>query len=267
MPHESEMPWVNKIYNTSCISMDDLPNDSIDTCITSPPYFNLRDYGHKDQIGSEIDLSSYIENMSVVFREVFRVLKPTGTCWLNIGETYEVGNRSRWDGIKKKDQMLVPYHVATRLKADGWMVLQTFIWHKPDTMPSPVRDRTAPAHEYIFLLAKTQSYALAKMVQDIPPLWSISKNRYAGLHFATMPREIVRRCVLLGSPASGVVLDPFLGSGTTAEVAVGCGRKFVGYELNQDYCRIAMNRIGLFIDSDDHRFLFPHAENESAIEG
>lgn len=153
-----------------------LNDDSVDCCITSPPYWGLRDYGHGDQIGLEPTPEAYVENIVEVFREVRRVLKPTGTLWLNIGDSYTSGRRT-WrdadaknqgramsyraptpDGLKPKDIVGIPWRVAFALQADGWYLRQDIIWHKPNPMPESVTDRCTKSHEYVFLLAKSEKY-------------------------------------------------------------------------------------------------------------
>jgi site-specific DNA-methyltransferase (cytosine-N4-specific) len=218
--------------------------------------------------------------------------------------------------------MLVPHTVALALRADGWWLRDTIVWHKPNPMPSSVSDRTTPAHEYVFLLTKKARYfydqdairepltesSIARLSQNVEAqegsiranagaktngtmkavgthwndrkangapsrhgvtgvpesdvgsragddgfiganarsVWSIPTEGYTEAHFATMPKELARRCILAGSPKDGIILDPFMGSGTTAEVAIGCGRRFVGYELNPEYCNLIRERLGLF---------------------
>lgn len=348
-PPEGDI-W-NRVHLGSAESMAEIPDASVHCCVTSPPYFGLRDYGIDGQIGLEHSLSEYVERLVCVFREVRRVLLPDGTVWLNLGDSYagswgaqsreegddynDAGHNSqlsakqiaahprrrshtgtiREAGLKPKDQMLVPHRVALALQADGWWLRDTIVWHKPNPMPSSVGDRTTPAHEYVFLLTKSARYfydqdaireplsesALnsigrevkfgndkgnadnatysgktweARKAEGAPmrhglagvsepnvggvsyvganarSVWSIATEGYAEAHFATMPRELARRCIVAGSPADGIILDPFMGSGTTAEVAIGCGRRFVGYELNPDYCNLIRERLGLFGEGD-----------------
>lgn len=154
--------------------------DSIDCCITSPPYWGLRDYGHEGQLGLEPTPEAYVANMVEVFREVRRVLKPTGTLWLNLGDSYnntsgfsraseEYFREGRIGGsadkksikhpvIKTKDLVGIPWRVAFALQADGWYLRQDIIWHKPNPMPESVTDRCTKAHEYLFLMAKSEKY-------------------------------------------------------------------------------------------------------------
>lgn len=157
--------------------MQSIPDQSVQTCITSPPYWGLRDYGEGDQIGLEETPEQYVDQMVQVFREVRRVLKDDGTLWLNIGDSY-AGNMSRAsnngragfgseregvfsrmpDGLKPKDLVGIPWRLAFALQADGWYLRQDIIWHKPNPMPESVTDRCTKSHEYVFLLSKSRQY-------------------------------------------------------------------------------------------------------------
>ena len=156
-----------------------LPSRSVQCVITSPPYFWLRDYGVEGQYGLEPTIDEYLDRMVAVFDEVFRVLKPTGTCWLNIGDAYAndgkwgghtsgkhvaalrgqlIGRGRRYTGLKPKDLMLIPFRLALALQAVGWYVRSDIIWAKPNPMPESVTDRPTRAHEYIFLLTRSERY-------------------------------------------------------------------------------------------------------------
>ena len=166
-----------------CIkSMRGLPDQSVHTCVTSPPYFGLRDYGHDGQIGLEPTPDEFVAKLVEVFREVRRVLRDDGTLWLNLGDSYarQGGREStqgrHWDGreadpgamhstrhasdigLKPKDLIGIPWRVAFALQADGWYLRQDIIWHKPNPMPESVTDRCTKAHEYIFLFSKNPKY-------------------------------------------------------------------------------------------------------------
>jgi len=174
---------MNKIYNESCLKgLAKLPEKSVQCCVTSPPYYGLRDYGHPDQLGLEETPEAYVANMIQVFREVRRVLKDDGVLWLNLGDSYAGGGmsnpsiKSTLDGgknrgaeqysisrkppnnLKPKDLIGIPWMVAFALRADGWYLRQDIIWHKPNPMPESVTDRCTKAHEYIFLLSKSERY-------------------------------------------------------------------------------------------------------------
>jgi len=296
---------------------------TVDCCVTSPPYFGLRDYGVDGQIGLESTPEEYVARMVEVFREVKRLLKDDGTLWLNIGDSYASMQRSgkkespgvgakqemppirtkiRWGkgggtnffwripteeygDIKPKDLIGIPWMLAFALRADGWYLRQDIIWHKPNPMPESVTDRCTKAHEYVFLLSKSARYYfdseamqepsvyagktgnfngkkkvgrseqptgnersdapsyLVKATRNRRSVWTITTKPYKGAHFATFPPALIEPCVLAGSRKGGVVLDPFNGSGTTGEVAILNGRRYVGIELNAAYIKLAETRI------------------------
>jgi DNA modification methylase len=315
-----------------------LPDASVHCCVTSPPYWGLRDYGHDGQIGLESTPEAYVSRMVKVFREVRRVLRDDGTLWLNLGDTYGSGKQLKG----------IPWRVAFALQADGWWLRQDIIWHKPNPMPESVTDRCTKAHEYVFLLTKSARYFYdAEAVKepgrdwgtrDRKPgiafvdgtpgrskqsggkncdfsggrnrrsVWTITTKPYSGAHFAVMPPDLVEPCILAGCPeqccpvcgtgwervtqrvrsptrpgkatkvtgaslvdgnrdpqrhitavstlgwapacdcgvaetTTGIVLDPFAGSGTTLAVAAELGRNAIGCELNADYIALAERRI------------------------
>lgn len=282
------------------------------TCVTSPPYYGLRDYGHEGQIGLEETPEQYIAAMVDVFRCVRDVLADDGTLWLNIGDSYynyrpgkgqalvkqSVSNTKQdlpdtcarrgniLPGLKEKDLIGIPWMLAFALRADGWYLRQDIIWHKPNPMPESVQDRCTKAHEYIFLLSKSQKYyfdndaiaepaihagkvvtndngkngqmgdfgvtrggflkdggVLVKETRNKRSVWTVTTKPYSGAHFATFPPDLITPCILAGAPAGGVVLDPFMGSGTTAAVAVLNGRNYLGCELNPAYKELQDIRI------------------------
>ena len=276
------------------------------TCVTSPPYYGLRDYGHEGQLGLEETPEQYIAAMVEVFRCVWDVLEEDGTLWLNIGDSYNGsggqgtkpnimskeaaegrgGKAIKVDGIKPKDLIGIPWMMAFALRADGWYLRQDIIWHKPNPMPESVTDRCTKAHEYIFLMSKSQKYyydaeaikeeanedsgfakqrakgidtwkynntseRIAQTGQTIEAstfgeigkrnkrsVWTVTTKPYAGAHFAVFPSDLIEPCILAGAPVGGIVLDPFMGSGTTAQVAQNLGRQYIGCELNPDYCQL-----------------------------
>lgn len=307
------MDIIDKIFNQDCIQgMRSLPDGCVNTCITSPPYYGLRDYGHDGQIGLEESPEAYVQKIVDVFREVKRVLRDDGTLWLNLGDSY-AGNNSQasnngragfgnprekvvnrtGEGLKTKDLIGIPWRVAFALQADGWYLRQDIIWHKPNPMPESVTDRCTKAHEYIFLLSKSPKYyfdneaireeasdvSVARLKRgvsnhhkningapgqtphsmgkprnhnpnrDVPTtrnprsVWTVTTKPFKDAHFATYPEDLIVPCILAGCPEGGLVLDPFMGAGTTALVSKKLGRNYVGFELNEEYKKIADKRL------------------------
>jgi DNA modification methylase len=259
-----------------------LPNGSVNTCVTSPPYFGLRDYGVQGQLGLEQTPEEYIAEMVLVFRDVWRVLRDDGTLWLNLGDSYAGSGKGRWgDGnsyatgkqatskgttegklvkaitpnCKPKDLIGIPWMLAFALRSDGWYLRQDIIWHKPNPMPESVKDRCTKSHEYIFLLSKSDRYyfdfdAIKECGVDgfnyrnRRSVWTVTPKPFKGAHFATFPVDLITPCILAGSPEGGTILDPFGGSGTTGVAARATGRNAVLIELNPTYADIASQRIG-----------------------
>lgn len=244
-----------------------LPSDSVQCCVTSPPYWGLRDYGVPGQIGLEASVTQFINHLVQVFGEIRRVLRPDGVLWLNIGDSYTSGGRT-WrapdkknpvramsvrpetpEGLKPKDLIGVPWRLALALQADGWYLRSDIIWEKPNCMPESVKDRPTRAHEYIFLMSKSEKYyydyAAIKEAngRNKRSVWSVHTQAFAEAHFATFPPKLIEPCILAGSRPGDYVIDPFLGSGTAAVVSSALGRKFVGVELNPEYVAITMKRI------------------------
>ncbi len=251
--------------------LKNMKSDSIQCCVTSPPYWGLRDYETPDQIGAESELPSYITALSSVFEEVRRVLKPDGTLWLNIGDCYTSGNRKTRatdrkngarkmiyrpktpDGLKEKDLIGVPWRIATALRAAGWYLRSEIIWYKPNCQPESVRDRPTKSHEQLFLFSKSPRYlynyseikepARGGGQRNRRTVWMIPTVPFRDAHFATFPPELVELCVKAGSNMDDTVLDPFFGSGTVGEVCQKLGRNCIGIELNPAYVEIASKRI------------------------
>jgi DNA modification methylase len=368
--------WINRVFAHSCEAMPEIPDGSVHCCVTSPPYYGLREYETEGQIGHEPTVAEYVERLVSVFREVRRVLRDDGTFWLNLGDSYagswgaqsrgagdpngtSTVSRARLSGkqiahhprktektatirdagLKPKDLIGVPWAVALALRADGWWLRDAIVWAKPNPMPSSVTDRCTSSYEMVFMLSKSKRYfadmeavreplaqsSVARLEQarleqqagsmranggaktngpmkavarvgktpvnpdaheglesdrwswegrarrqrsgeknDRPPqleddpsryslaganlrnVWTISTTPYKGDHPAVMPRELATRCIRIGSPPLGIVLDPFAGSGTVLECALGNGRSFVGYEINEKYCVEIGRRLGLF---------------------
>jgi len=241
-------------------------------CITSPPYWGLRDYGIDGQIGAENDPDQYIRDLVGIFREVRRTLREDGTLWLNIGDSYTSGDR-RWrapdkknpgramsyrpptpQGLKPKDLIGVPWRLALALQADGWYLRSDIIWCKPNCQPESVKDRPTRAHEYVFLFSKDENYFYdfeairepsvnGQGPKNRRTVWNINTNGFHGAHFAVFPPELVRVCLLAGSKPGSLVLDPFFGSGTVGLVCREYQRHCVGIELNPTYVKMALDRI------------------------
>ena len=278
-------------------------------CVTSPPYYGLRDYGgEQSQIGQEQTPEEFIDELVKVFREVRNVLTDDGTCWVNLGDSYynyrpgkgqaypkqtvsktkqdlpdKVSKRgNKLEGYKEKDLIGIPWMFAFAMRKDGWYLRQDIIWHKPNPMPESVRDRCTKAHEYIFLFSKNKNYyydneAIKEPARDwgtrdrtkgkyhnpgtgLSPhtglsksyptknkrsVWSVTNKPYRDAHFATYPPDLIEPCILAGSQKGDIVLDPFMGSGTTAMVAKSLGRYYNGCELHEDYSNLIDKRVSL----------------------
>ena len=244
-------------------------------CVTSPPYYGLRNYGDEEnQIGLEESPEEYIQNLVEVFREVRNVLTEDGTLWLNMGDSYynyrpgkgqglvkQTVSNSKQDlpnkcarrgnklkGYKEKDLIGIPWMLAFALRADGWYLRQDIIWNKPNPMPESVRDRCTKSHEYIFLLSKKQNYyfdvdAIKEPTRRKRSVWNVQTKPYRGSHFAVYPPELIEPCILAGSEKGDIILDPFMGSGTTAAVAKSLGRDYIGCELHEDYGNLIQKRV------------------------
>lgn len=252
--------------------LETLPDEEFRCCVTSPPYWGLRDYGIPNQIGAEPSLEKFIEKLVAVFREVRRVLAIDGTLWLNIGDCYTSGNRT-WratdkknparamsyrpatpEGLKPKDLIGVPWRIAFALQDDGWYLRSDIIWNKPNCMPESVKDRPTRAHEYVFLFSKSEKYHYdykavrepsAGRLRNRRTVWSVHTEAYPGAHFATFPPSLVEPCILAGSASGDKVLDPFFGSGTVGVASCRHGRDYLGIELNPEYAMLASRRLGV----------------------
>ncbi len=257
-------------------SQDVLPklvSQSIQSCITSPPYWGLRDYDHEAQIGAEESPEDYVERLVGIFREVRRVLSDDGTLWLNVGDGYarnggtgrsgpnaQVGNTKKliqkrnckvpdcW-GLKDRDLMGLPWRVAFALQADGWLLRSNITWIKRAPMPESVRNRPSNATEQVFLFSKKPKYFYDNQAireetgANLRNYWLLGPDPGGTSHPAAYPRELVRRCILLGSRTGDVILDPFSGSGTTGVAAAELNRRAILIELNEDYAVQSRSRI------------------------
>lgn len=254
--------------------MREMPDESVQCCVTSPPYWGLRDYGHPGQIGQEETPEAFVAAMVDVFREVRRLLKADGTCWINLGDSYynyrtgyngslnaqtfHDGARgkptngcarraNKQENLKEKDLAGIPWSVALALRADGWYLRSDIIWSKPNPTPESVMDRVTKSHEYIFMLSKSQNYwfdvdAIKQNGARMKSVWSVPVRPFKDAHFATFPTDLIRPCILAGTKNGDVVLDPFGGSGTTGQVALELGRRAILCELNEDYAQIIHQR-------------------------
>mgnify|MGYP003297982915 CR=1 FL=1 len=244
-------------------------------CVTSPPYYGLRNYGDEEnQIGHEQTPEEYVEEMVKVFRLVRECLTDDGTVWLNIGDSYynyrpgkgqalskqtlakndqdlptKCARRgNKLDGLKEKDLIGIPWLLAFALRADGWYLRQDIIWNKPNPMPESVRDRCTKSHEYIFLLSKSQNYyfdvdAIKEPTRRKRSVWDITKKPYKDAHFAVFPPDLIEPCIKAGSERGDIILDPFMGSGTTAMVSKQLGRDYIGCELHEEYGKLIQDRL------------------------
>jgi site-specific DNA-methyltransferase (cytosine-N4-specific) len=244
-----------------------LPSSFFSCCVTSPPYWGLRDYASETQIGAENEPFEYIGRLVAIFEEVRRVLKDNGTLWLNIGDSYTSGNRGYRApdkknpirampyraktpcGLKPKDLIGIPWRLAFALQEAGWYLRSDIIWEKPNCMPESVKDRPTKSHEYIFLFSKSLRYYYDfESIRDPSgrnrrTVWSIPTEPFLGAHFATFPPKLVEPCIIAGSRPGDWILDPFFGSGTVGVVCEQQHRKYVGIELNPEYVTLALNRI------------------------
>lgn len=267
-----------------------LPDADIDMVLTSPPYFRLRDYQVAGQLGLEPHVEHWVDGLDAVTAQLRRILKPTGTLWLNLGDSYSTHARQ---GAPRKSLLLGPERVAQRLVGQGWTLRNKIVWAKANPMPSSVRDRLSATHEYLYVFAVQPRYHFDLDAIRIPhtshmaprttkagrdrqreawrgpngddasgltklhargivghrlgknpgDLWRIASSGYRGAHHATFPLELARRAILAGCPAGGVVLDPFMGAGTTAVAAEQLGQDWLGIELNPEFAALAEQRI------------------------
>ena len=290
-----------------------IPSESIDCVITSPPYWALRDYSVLGQIGLEENFADYLEKLISVFDGIKRVLKPTGTCWVNFGDTYanktKGGHRNKPQGnmfdsltkratfeklktslsVPSKSLCLIPSRFAIKMIERGWILRNEIIWHKPNAMPQSIKDRFTTDFEKVFFFVKSRKYyfkqqfeplknpkrlrqrllnpnkthkqndsywfersfkkmekgrlKMLKLGRNKRCVWTIGTTNFDGNHFAVFPPKLIETPILAGCPENGIILDPFLGSGTTAVVAKKLKRNFIGIELNPEYVKIAKRRI------------------------
>ena len=283
--------------------LTNIPDNSVDMCVTSPPYYNLRDYKNSGQIGTENTVKDFVENLCKVFDEIHRILKPTGSCWVNIGDTYD-----------KKRLLQVPSRFEIAMCDRGWHLRNEIIWSKPNPQPISSKDRFWGNHEKFFWFVKdvkkyyfnrdailvpqaeisirrmfsknnmdkrkdfnasdkegfgissdNQDKHYARMREEMGidkefnyeeliksgkcptrpefDTWNVPSVTYKGAHFAVYPPELIEKPILSCCPEQGIVIDPFMGSGTTGEVAKLNNRRYIGLELNPEYAILANERI------------------------
>lgn len=274
------VPSANLGLTAEVILGDSLQNlnnisEKVNMCVTSPPYWGLRNYGSEDQLGQESSPFEFVKNMVEVFSGVKDILADDGTLWLNIGDTYvgtgskgshvdpknpngrngqSVALNNKVDGLKPKDMIGIPWRLAMALQDAGWYLRSDIIWSKPNQMPSPVTDRPVSSYEHIFLLSKSKKYFYdyesvmesradgqgSRRQRDV---WSINTTPFKGAHFAVFPQELVLPCVLAGSRKGDTVFDPFSGSGTTGIVALNNNRNYVGMEVNPEFRDLSIQRL------------------------
>lgn len=313
---------LNKIHIGNALEiLKTFPDASINMCITSPPYWGLRDYktdpvkwqdGWLGELGAEPDFNAYINHLCDIFDEIKRVLKDDGTCWVNIGDTYGGCSLNSSYGVKAKGEtsflksvehlqkvahtrgkyskslLLIPFRFAIEMSNRGWTVRNVIIWQKPNATPSSAKDRFTVDFEYLFFFSKNKKYYFERQLEPIKQstydrcksgcginkganyqglnktnferlqkrmlsgeisgrntrtVWSIATHAYHGAHFAVFPPTLLEIPIKAGCPEDGIVLDPFIGSGTTAIVANRLNRKWIGIELNPEYTKLAETRI------------------------
>lgn len=310
---------LNVIHNCDALTgLRQLPDDSVDCIVTSPPYWQMRDYGiggidwddgWNGQLGLEPSRDEFIAHLCLIFDECKRVLKPTGTLWVNLGDSYNhpdkyslksnpqtisrgnnrnyaVGKKAKSDrnNIPKKSLCNIPNKFADEMILRGWILRNEIIWHKPSCMPSSVNDRFTVDFEKIFFFTKSKKYHFNQQFEEYAAsthsryrypmtsngkcgiyqeisgtprgmmktnpsgrnmrcVWRVNYEPNKEFHFAMYPQKLIETPIRAGSPEGGVVLDPFMGGGTTAVVARKLGRKYIGFEPNPEYVAICAKRL------------------------
>ncbi len=249
--------------------------ETVHCVVTSPPYYWLRDYGVEGQIGLEETVEGYVDAVSGVMDQVKRALRKDGVLFLNIGDTYYSGkgkshgtdkksNKRRFGlravdksgglgiGIQRKSLIGIPWRVAIEMCSRGWVLRSPIIWHRENCLPEPVADRPSRSYEYVFMFVKDRHYYFNKQPlidQKVEEdMWTIAARPKItnGLDTAPYPDELVQRCLEIGCPPSGLVLDPFLGGGTTARVALNMGHSVIGVDLKREFCLYSINKLRAF---------------------
>jgi len=266
---------INKIYHGDTLAtVRQFEAESIDCVITSPPYYQLRDYGFAYQWGLEKTYQEYLDKMIALMSELKRVLKPTGTIWINLGDSYNGNKQGSTQGtstglltgkithnqvmVNKKTQqmpdkslMLIPHRFAIRCIDELGLILRNdIIWAKPNGMPESVKDRFTKKHEFFFFFVKQQKYFFdlkairhGKNTGDVADFWDITTKPSNEKHYATFNADLIDRPIVAGCPVNGIVLDPFCGTGTTLVRALQLDRKVIGVDGKKEYVKIAEKRI------------------------
>jgi DNA modification methylase len=271
---------INKIIQGDALSiLKSLPDNLISCCVTSPPYFNVRDYKVDGQIGRESTVSEYIDKLIAVFNEVKRVLKKEGSLWVVIGDYYN-----------DKCLACIPEHFAIKMIENGWILRNKIVYWKPNCMPSSVKDRFTIDWEYLYFFVKSQKYYFETQYESMVSnmtrnrklptfggnkaagyeqriysgkvwshvkargkrikrcVWKIPTQPYSGGHYACFPEKLIETPIKAGSPMNGIILDPFAGTATTGIVALKNARKFICIELSRDYCKLAEEKLRPYLE-------------------
>lgn len=310
---------INTIYNESCMeTLTRMPDNYLHSVITSPPYWQLRDYGYEGQWGLETTYTEYLENLWAMMDEIHRVLRNDGTVWVNLGDVYARGQRTNdgnvhslfqnganpipiskpnYNGLNKT-LLLLPHRFAIGCIERGWIVRNDCIWAKRNCMPESVTDRFSKKHEYFFFMVKSEKYyfdldsirekykdsSIQRILQgrsdtskhfvgnvgnenlskpranrkysgealvlpdgknpgSVSDFWDIPTKGTSAKHYASYNDSLLLKPVLAGCPEGGIIYDPFIGTGSTAECALRSNRKFIGSEMSAEYCDIANKRL------------------------
>lgn len=310
---------INRIYQEPCLNtLRKMPDGFIDCVITSPPYWQLRDYGYPEQWGLEPTFQEYLEHLWEMMNEIYRVLKPEGTVWINLGDSYNGSKEGSTQGstnaitvkrglnenqfnLKKTKQsriankclLLIPHRFGIGCIDRGWIIRNDIIWAKRNGMPEPVNDRFTKKHEYIFFMTKQEKYYFdldsirdkhkwahdkrndgkrheyeegvksqnnkwlatnavsfspnGKNPGSVSDFWDVTTKGSSSEHYAAYNDELIKKPILAGCPEGGIIYDPFMGTGSTAEAALRANRNFIGSEMGEKYCKIAEERLKPFL--------------------
>lgn len=310
---------INKIYQEPCLdTLRKMPDEFVDCVITSPPYWQLRDYGYPEQWGLEPTFQEYLEHLWEMMNEIYRVLKPEGTVWINLGDSYNGSKEGSTQGstnaitvkrglnenqsnLKKTKQsriankclLLIPHRFGIGCIDRGWIIRNDIIWAKRNGMPEPVNDRFTKKHEYIFFMTKQEKYYFdldsirdkhkwahdkrndgkrhqyadgvksqnnewlatnavsfnpnGKNPGSVSDFWDVTTKGSSSEHYAAYNDELIKKPILAGCPEGGIIYDPFMGTGSTAEAALRANRNFIGSEMGEKYCKIAEERLNPFL--------------------